>query len=241
MNIWSSNGKDIIFFYPSETLEDGLTRQNEEFRGLTGGGKLNLLYVGSNSGKIHVFEVSRNGGKFSFHSTVSTWSDFPITCIISNDKYLLVSNELGEIFGFDIMDLCNNPFKFLGKNFPCNSLLVREETLIAAFSTGHIRVFNLLEKELSIELTAHSRSICCLTAHPVDEVFASCGEDEQVHIWSWPKNLVGLGYTIELLSSFKQDNTIFVGMSFQKDDILGIACYDQCELKILRKANNVKI
>jgi hypothetical protein len=46
------------------------------------------------------------------------------------------------------------------------SLAIAYGYLVAGYATGHLRLFNLETKTLSVEITAHSRAINAIDIHP---------------------------------------------------------------------------
>ncbi len=58
--------------------------------------------------------------------------------------------------------------------------------LVASFSTGHIRMYDLTKKKLIVELGAHARRINALKCHPTRPMVAAAAEDGFVTVWTVP-------------------------------------------------------
>ena len=56
--------------------------------------------------------------------------------------------------------------------------------LYAAYTTGHVRVHDLVSCTLSLSIAAHARTINALEVHPYRETFVTVSEDTTLGVWS---------------------------------------------------------
>ena len=66
----------------------------------------------------------------------------------------------------------------------CTSLRLRGQRLYCAYSTGHVRIFDVMAGLLSVSVAAHARWINALEAHPCrDDLFVTASEDTTLGVW----------------------------------------------------------
>ena len=66
----------------------------------------------------------------------------------------------------------------------CTTLRMRGVLLYCGYSTGHVRVFDLVSCALAVQISAHSRWINALEVHPNGSTFASASEDTMINVWT---------------------------------------------------------
>jgi hypothetical protein len=114
--------------------------------------------------------------------------DDAITATAMSTKYVITGTESSTICAFSVMEAfeklwqCNLPSDTTADRGPVTSLLIRDETVVAGFLTGHIRIYRANIGELAIEIAAHIRPVLGLSLHPRDSVFASCSEDQHLAV-----------------------------------------------------------
>lgn len=224
----------MLFFYPLTSVLSG--EEAGFFRGLTS--STNFLGVGVSTGEVLVFDVpSVAGGEIILQHKLEG-SKHPITCMASSAKYLIGASANGEIIGYNAFEAFSISLRFSGRQVQdaiCTSLIIRDETFAAAFSSGHIRIYRINIGELALEITGHIRPVYGLALHSRLNIFASCSEDQFVHVWSWPDFESRSSSNVDLLSSHKLDNRICTGIAFLPRDRIAVASYDECDLIILQK------
>lgn len=67
----------------------------------------------------------------------------------------------------------------------CTTLRMRGNYIYAGYSTGHIRVFDLVACAQVVQVAAHARWINALEVHPDGTTFASAGEDTTINVWAF--------------------------------------------------------
>jgi len=113
----------------------------------------------------------------------------------------------------------------------CTSLAMRGQRLFCAYSTGQVRVYDLISCSLQTSITAHARWINALQVHPArDDLFATASEDSTIGVWKClePEGKVvhcaHIGVTDWLLSG-----VAFVGGGSDKTH-LATTAYDQAAI-----------
>ena len=66
----------------------------------------------------------------------------------------------------------------------CTSLRMRGVRLYCAYSTGHVRIFDLVSCSMSVQISAHARWINSLEVHPNGSLFATASEDTTIGLWA---------------------------------------------------------
>ena len=110
-----------------------------------------------------------------------------IWCTAASAKYLLAGDEHGSIHAYAV----TGAFEFLWSLplqlgaltvDPVTCLAVRDETVVAGFTSGHIRVYRANLGELAVEISAHVRPITGLSIHPRECLFCTCSEDQYLSV-----------------------------------------------------------
>ncbi len=228
LQLWTPDGESMQYFYSVSTI------YNDDIVFLRGiASPQQLLAVGSSVGDVLVFEVpSFVGGELKLlHQLDST--PCPVTALASSSKYLVSANESGELVGFNSNEAFSRSFRFSSDGY-CTSLLVHNETVIAGFASGHIRLFRANIGELTIEITAHSRPVYGLAMHPQQMLFVSCSEDQCVHFWTLPSFETRSDSLVDLLCSQRLENKMCTGVSFLQDGCVAVAAYDEHDIALFK-------
>lgn len=98
---------------------------------------------------------------------------------------LSIADALGNI---SIWHLDNNVIKFILQfagfnNYHCVSTKFFEDLLIASYSSGHIRLFSLIDKYLLSEVSAHAKPITSMNICTETGLLITTAEDTFVRIW----------------------------------------------------------
>ena len=190
--------------------------------------------VGSSTGNILILRTpSPDGEGIELQHTLDACRS-PITALAASDDILVGGNESGEVIAFDIHNAFEIRCKFPGSRFPCTSLCIRDDTVMASYSTGHIRVFNATSCEMTIEIAAHLRNVTALALHPSMDLLASVGEDQFLLIWRIPRAQPRGSRDVELVYNEKLDNRILTGVSFMDSNRVGVAAFDEDDLTVFR-------
>ena len=67
----------------------------------------------------------------------------------------------------------------------CAALRMRGCHLYCAYSTGHVRIFDLVSCSLSVQIAAHARWIHAIEIHPNGTHFATAAEDTTINVWAF--------------------------------------------------------
>lgn len=67
----------------------------------------------------------------------------------------------------------------------CTSARMRGNHLFTAYSTGHIRIYDLVSCTMCVQIAAHARWINALEVHPGGMVFATAAEDTTIQVWDF--------------------------------------------------------
>jgi WD40 repeat protein len=196
-----------------------------------------VLCVGNSQGLISIFRVpTRDGEGIEFEDSVETKS-IPISALASSTRLLAAGNENGDIFGYNPHSQFSKVCKCPGNGYPCTSIVTREDSIIAAFSSGHIRTYRASLGEIAIELAAHARAIYGLALHPSLDILASCGEDQYMNVWTVPTFTSHATSEMDLLASCTVPNKKFTGVAINYDDRIGVVAYDDDEISFFEKSS----
>lgn len=208
--IWDSTGKVSLF---THATPDGFCR------GIGGSDESNRIFVGTSTGRL----LCATGT-----SPVALASSFPahasaVCCVDVLAGVVASSCDSGEVCLWDA-----GTFKalaaFPGGGYPCTSVKLKDTYVVTAFSTGHLRIFEISSATMVVEVTAHSRCITALDVHPVQDTFVTVGEDAVVSVWTLPERSSG-SYHLELIKSQVVEDHLFTGVQFFKSALLACS-YD---------------
>lgn len=197
-----------------------------------------FICVGSSVGSVAVIQCpTPDGERMSLQQPLVTKAGQAITAVASWPGKLVVGNELGDIFLFDCEGgVFEQVWEFAGVGYPCTALGVHLDVIVAAYSSGHVRLFRYGIHELAIELTAHARIINALSIHPTLNMFATCGDDQFINVWSLPDFKSVSSNSVELLCSERVPNRLLCGVSYFGDEQIGVVSYDEDDLIMLTRS-----
>lgn len=228
VQIWTTDGGEMKYFFAISSLVDS-EEEGHFMRGVTAI-KTGFICVGSSTGNIIILKAtSADGEGIELQETLET-SKNAITAIHASDQLLVCANDIGDIIGFNVESAFEVKCRFSGAHFPCTSILTRFDMIIAAYSTGHIRLFRPQTSELVIEIAAHARCITGLAIHPSLNILASVSEDQFLIVWQLPANLSRAANDIDLLFSEKIDNHLLTGVAFVSDEKIGVVSFDEDDM-----------
>ena len=76
--------------------------------------------------------------------------------------------------------------KLPGSNAPVNCLSLGQGVLAAAFTSGHVRLYDVNKRQLTVEIAAHTRAINALEIHATRPLLLAASEDTFVSVWTIP-------------------------------------------------------
>jgi WD repeat-containing protein 54 len=184
-----------------------------------------------------VINVPHGGEGITFFDSLET-KESPISTLGSSIVLVAAGNDNGDIYGFDPNSAFERVCRFVGSGFPCTSLVVKDDYIFAAFMNGKLRLYRVSPvQEMSVEISAHARTINAVCVHPSQYLAASVGDDQILHVWSLPDYSAG-SYTsaeVNLFCSNQIENKKLTGVAFLSDDRIGVVAYDDDELTIFSR------
>lgn len=221
-----------MLFFMEPRLSDG-----EEFGGhdtfMKGiASASDYIFIGGSNGVISVLAETSSG--FGLLREVKTASGSRISCLSATTQFLVAGNEVGELYTYEVNSAFDEICFFKAAGYMVTSVCAVDGAAIAAYSSGHIRLFRVSSSlypgslsELAIELSAHSRCINALALHPEKNMFASCGEDHMLYVWELTNCASQESCAINLIFHEKIDNRLLTGATFLGDGRLAVASYDE--------------
>lgn len=225
----------VVFSYGMLCLIGVVSGDGEFMRGIAGIPD-GFIAIGTSAGAVHVLGVPvRSGEEISLLDTLLT-KEHPISSMAATSRALVSGNDNGDIFVFDPAGGFEMISRFAGNGVPVTSLCTRDDAVIAAYASGHMRVYRMSANEMSIEITAHTRSITALTLHPELQLVASCSEDQHLHVWSCP-DFTSVSKDMDLLYSGYVENRKLTGVAFMADEKIGVVAYDEDDITVFERTS----
>lgn len=223
----------MIFQFPLSAMSE--SHDDESFmRGVAA--TKDYFCVGASTGSVVVFNCDHfvEGHDFPLIHTLTTDQN-PIATLATGGQILAAGNDTGRLFLYKTDEAFVEACTFPGCGYPCTAMAMHDHMLITAFSSGHIRCYRTDIYELTIEITAHTRIITGLAINANASMFVSCGQDQYVHVWSFP-DLKSRGGTaiIKLFSEVLEDR-MCTGVAFLSGDRIAVSSYDEDDLVVFKK------
>ncbi|XP_065339299.1 uncharacterized protein LOC135939065 [Cloeon dipterum] len=146
-----------------------------------------FICVGASSGGILV--LSAVGLDICFCSKAQN-HDYSVTCLAGLDRTLVSGDTSGTVMSWKIDDkgkLTRTSF-IRGPNWSCTCLCMyydrsEKAMAVAAFGSGHLRIYEAANLALRAEVAAHSRWITGLDVAVKAKLLVSCSEDSIFSVW----------------------------------------------------------
>ncbi|CAM9501906.1 unnamed protein product, partial [Pylaiella littoralis] len=232
VQVWSSDGKRLIYFFDAK-----LAPNSPEFDdgghftqgiGMVPAGR--LFIVGCSDGDVFAFQA-KTGAQGEACELTATLRGHgqPVTCAGADSECCVSGDAGGTIIVWNIAKHLERECSFDGDGNPATALCARDGTVVASYSTGHVRIFNTQKRMLVIEIAAHSRAINAIDLHPSSMLLATVGEDLFLNVWELSEcGQEGPCGQVGLLATSRADNRLLTGVRFLGDGsyrIIGLA-YD---------------
>jgi WD40 repeat protein len=214
VNVYDELGQKLV---AGHKLDNKAPKDNH-LRGIATDGD-SMLFVGCGTGEVLVFKVT--DGDINEQGTLS-YHESPVSACAFADGVLATGDESGAIALWKEGDRVKG---FSGNGHLCTSLAAGNGYVAAGFSTGHLRLYNVDEQQLHVEITAHTRTVSAVCMHPNRPLVGVCSEDTFVGIWSLPDGQTsGVKNVLQTSPSpFLITGCQFMGSDFEK---LGCTAYD---------------
>lgn len=210
----------------------------------------NFAAVGTSRGHILVFRFDPAETLATGHlgtQTLDPSFHSSVTALASSKSIICGGNENGDIFvhNVDFRGELNLACKFPGFGTSVTGMVCQAETdtIFACFLSGHVRIYRPNIAEMSIEITAHVRSITGIIIDPQGKFFATCGEDQFFQVWKTP-DFTSSNYVNDMKNNVqlfceKIENRLCTGLAFLSDNRIAVASYDDESIVVFQKINNV--
>lgn len=141
------------------------------------------ILCGTNVGSIYIFESSPEKSEIIKKNSIEGHKS-AIWSMCSHLGKLISSDDYGNIM---IWNSFNAPKRSLniisGQGYPCTSLAGINNTVIGAYGSGHIRLFDFLTGDIIYEISAHAGWINSIDVASQTSVIISAGEDSFIRLW----------------------------------------------------------
>ncbi|GMI02856.1 hypothetical protein TrVE_jg4761 [Triparma verrucosa] len=192
--LWSNEGSRMLFFHPVRPSSDS---ESCYVRGCSVITDRNEFLIGDSSGAMHTFLCSQSTSRgLSVKNTKSIREHgSAISDIASGGGYVASADDRGNFCVFDVNVseptgghnlMSKRLFITSEKSFPCGSIECVGSVLIAGFSSGHLKFFDLGSGECFVEVAAHSRCISAVCLNEEAGFVATASEDCVLNVWKVP-------------------------------------------------------
>ncbi|CAB4014047.1 WD repeat-containing 54-like [Paramuricea clavata] len=192
-----------------------------------------FICVGTCTGSILVFDVPPQGTAVKLHETLDHHK-VGITDLASVLDKMVSADEDGNITVWQCDETSRQIAEIRGSGTPCMSLALWNGFITAAYSSGHIRIFDLALGILKTEICAHSRCVNSLDIASETGLLLSVGEDSFVRVWVLPKDSAN---KVELLFQSPVSDSQLCGGRFldESGQSFGVSGYDLAEIVVFGK------
>ena len=179
-----------------------LSLKDQHLRGIASDHK-ETLYIGTQSGDILVFNLTKT--KFSLVKTLAAQGDahgewgitalaysVPHATLVSGDEngsLCFWSGSGDAVSSAKMVRIDGGGGAVTKVGAPVNCLALGSgPVLAAAFTSGHIRLYDLARRQITHEICAHTRAINALDIHPSKPILLAASEDTFVSCWTIPSS-----------------------------------------------------
>lgn len=255
--LWCGDGTDMRYFGALATLMTGVdtAELDNHYIQCASSCSWKHIVLGASNGVVYVLEVpDAQGEGVSIIHRLDTKADaseaYPhpaIVAIAGSSSFAVCATELGDIYAYDselaYKLTCVIPASAVKNNAAglVTSLITRDDTIVAGYNTGHIRIFRISVQELAIEMSAHYRCVTGLSLHPTSPLFCSCSEDQYMYVWGFPDFANKHTSDADLIHSEHFENRKCTGVGFFEHSSvnanhIAVSHYDEEEIAVLSKA-----
>ena len=257
IQVWDGHGTALLHVHVLETASDASDdtsagQSSHCFaRGIAtlGTAQAQFLCAGTSSGAIVVLAHHVERGKHSFVlASANATPSSPhvgeaLTALASNSTcaQLASADNDGRVVIWDASEGDHawaqvHTFD-AWRGHPCTSLEFGARFLLAAYSTGHVRIFNPAKPHILAEIAAHNRCINAIaglvTSDTFDRcVFASVGDDTMLNVWAVDSRPETDDVEVELLNSASCVDALLVGVAFKGTDNIITSSYEATSLQV---------
>jgi WD40 repeat protein len=196
-------------------------------RGITGVPETNHICAGSASGHIFCLLVDgdgEGGSSIELVHTIKPHEDddgAATTAMAGSGRWGVAASDAGSVTVFDTSNKFHTSHRFPGIA-PCTSVVVTGDTIVAGYTTGHLRMFRLSTGVLFAEIGAHTRAVTAMDVHPEMPVFVSVGEDSVINVWRLSQEAGGESKreqapSVTMEFTGKSADSLLTGVSFSRN------------------------
>jgi WD40 repeat protein len=232
IHVYDSDGQKLLHFHKLANTSD--LAKEAQLRGIAHDGAA-YVTIGSGKGDLLVFNITQK--KLSLTRKLTGHKDGITDLDLNLKENLLASaDEAGNIALWSTKEAKEGAYTkiadFKGTGDPCWSVQIGHGYVIGGYSTGHIRMFSLEKKQLSVEIAAHTRTINAIDIHPSLPMVIACSEDTYLSAWSIPATK---GAQVKNLSMISTNSSLLTGCRFCGKDktLVAVTAYDSRFLAVL--------
>ncbi len=238
VQVWKAEGSKMLFWHPLvEGSGASFMRGACVCRG--GSGALAMI-TGTSTGELYWYpKAASSSSVFAFSEGFGAGGDWhrgavmDIAAAASSAGVFASCDEAGTVLVWASSGKAVPTVTFRADHPGCaaTSVRVSGDSVCVAFSTGHIRLFSLSTRSLSVEVCAHSRWINALDVNP-QGLLASAAEDTFVNVWRLPSAPGAQDFS--LVASHSIPDRLLFGVAFNERNEIAAIPYDSEAIAILK-------
>jgi len=196
--VFDESGQKLLHSYKHVKSGGVPSLKEQHLRGVCCDGKEGL-YVGTGSGEILLLQITKT--KMTLNKVIPASADGHLesagsgqggvsalaysvahSTLVSADDWgnVLFWAGSGDSFGTKPVA------RIAGQGSPANCLAQGHGVLAAAFASGHVRLYDIAKRQITVEIAAHTSSINALDIHATRPLLLAASEDTFVSVWSLP-------------------------------------------------------
>lgn len=193
--IFDDNGQKLLHSYRHPGRGGASVPLKElHLRGIAFDGK-ETLYVGQGNGHLMVLSLTK--AKLTYVKSIpdvhvetsATSGGISALVWVAKEAMLVSGDDYGNLVfwsGAGPELAAAKVTRLDGKGSPVNLLAAGQGHVVAAFASGHLRVYDPSKKVCTVEIGAHTRSINGLDLHRTRPLVMAASEDTFVSVWNLP-------------------------------------------------------
>jgi len=224
--MFDENGSMMIFW---QALQPHPKEGKPQFvRGITAAGD-NRICIGTADGSIYAFDIPTKGNGVKLHDTINAHT-CALTDLHALDDCMVSADDMGKIILWKVGGAVTKTLEIEGFGFPCTSVRLHENFIIAAYGSGHLRKFNRKTGTIIVEVAAHAKWINAMDLSQDGTLVVTASEDTFLRLFDVE--------TFELKFQKAITDVQLTGVRFMDaiDNSFGVTGYDSSEITIFKPA-----
>lgn len=145
------------------------------------------LAIGTSTGKIAIFNLGQRCDAVQAEN-LDTGFNSSVSTVTASSRYLACGGDNGNIGVWQSKSPYGKLQSFDTYGFPCTGICLWNDWVLVAYGSGHLRLFDIVNRQILSEITAHAKWISALDISESSSYALSVSEDSFLRVWQLSKS-----------------------------------------------------